>query len=106
MRVVFSEALRNQRVAELVSEIGPGRGLRLLAQYLERQMEAGRLRRMDPQIAARSFVGPLIVYVATQELFRATHGKAIPADEMARNAAAIFLRGMAVEPNEGPPRDS
>lgn len=97
IRVVIGEAVRNQRVAQMVNEIGPGRGLRMLALYLERQMDAGRLRRMDPQIAARSFVGPLLAYVLTRELFRQPESLAIAPELMARSAAEIFLRGMAVE---------
>ncbi len=95
MRIVFAEAARNPRVAKMVNEIGPGRGLRIFASYLEQQMAAGRLRKMDPHVAARVFVGPIMAYAITREIFQQPESIAIPPQVMARAAADNFLRGMA-----------
>jgi AcrR family transcriptional regulator len=97
IKVVFAEALRNPRVARMVLEIGPGRGLRLLARYMEQQMDAGRLRRMDPHVATRLFIGPLIAYTLTKTVFDDPASHAIVQEQMASEAAAVFLRGMAPE---------
>lgn len=95
IKVVMTEALRNPQVAGMVNEIGPGRGLRILSAYLKHQMDLGRLRQMDPEIAARALVGPILAYVITRYVFDQAEAKAIPFEEMSRNAVAIFLRGMA-----------
>lgn len=95
IKVALAESLRNRRVAHMVSEAVPGRGLRLLSAYLARQMEAGRLRRLDPDIAARMLVGPILAYVATRFVFEQPEAQAIAPEAMARASVETFLRGMA-----------
>lgn len=97
MKVVFTEALRNPRVTRMVVEHGPIRGLRLLARYFERQMELGRLRRINPHIAARAFVGPMLGYTMMRHFLNEPDSTALSVEEMARGAVEIFLHGMAPE---------
>ncbi len=96
-RVVFAESMRNQRVARMVSDIGPGRGLNILATYIERQMDAGRLRRMNPHIAARLLVGPIVAYALTGSIFEQPEILSVAPEEMARATIEHFLRAMAPE---------
>lgn len=93
-RIVIAESLRNKRVAHIVSDLGPGRGLRILATYLERQMNAGRLRRMNPHIAARMLVGPVILYVISRYIFDQEEVKVISLEEMTQQSVDNFLRTM------------
>lgn len=95
MKIVIAEAIRNRRVAQLVNEIGPGRALRLLAGYLERQMDAGRVRRMDPHVAARLLIGPIIAYVITRFIFEQPEAQAIEPEVMVRETVSSFLKHMA-----------
>src|SRR5205823_3428395 len=69
MKLMLGEAVRHPAVAASFAKIGPGRGLAVLTRYLTAQMDAGVLRRTDPGAAARCFVGPILVYVLTRELF-------------------------------------
>ncbi|MEI6777425.1 MAG: TetR/AcrR family transcriptional regulator [Chloroflexales bacterium] len=94
-RVVIAESMRNKRVASMVSDIGPGRGMRILATYLERQMDAGRLRRMNPHIAARLLVGPIIAYMITGYIFEQPEIQSVLPEEMAKQTIESFLRAMA-----------
>jgi AcrR family transcriptional regulator len=94
-RVVLAESMRNKRVARMVSEVGPGRGLRIIAAYLERQMDAGRLRRMNPHIAARMLAGPIIAYALTNYIFEQPEIQSVPPEEMAKQTIEGFLRAMA-----------
>lgn len=95
MRVVIAEAIRNRRVAQVVNDVGPGRALVMLAGYLQSQMDAGRLRRMDPHVAARLLIGPIAVYTLTRVIFEMPESMAIDGEVMARATAESFLRSMA-----------
>jgi TetR/AcrR family transcriptional regulator, mexJK operon transcriptional repressor len=98
-KIVISEAFRRPQIAEMLSQIGPRRGLGLLRIYIERQMELGTLRRMEVGVAVRCFMGPLIAYVVTRELFVQPDSQAITIDMMVDGAVDVFLRGMEVSEN-------
>lgn len=95
MKIVLPEAIRNPRVAQMVNEIGPGRAITVLTRYLDHQMELGRLRHMNPHIAARLFVGPIIAYMITRFVFDQEDAKAISAAEMITTTIDVFLHQLA-----------
>lgn len=99
-KLMMGEAIRQPAVAQMVSEIGPARGVRFLRRYLERQMELGTLRRMDSGAAARCLVGPLLAYLLTREVYRLPDNADLSAELMAQTAVEIFLNGMQVEREE------
>jgi AcrR family transcriptional regulator len=101
MKLMLSEAVRHPAIAQLFNSIGPGRGLGFLTRYLERQMDAGVLRRMDPGAAARCFVGPLVAYVLTRDVFVQPDSATLRAETMVATAVDVFLRGMEMEPPDG-----
>ncbi|HEY9596146.1 MAG TPA: TetR/AcrR family transcriptional regulator [Cyanophyceae cyanobacterium] len=96
MKLVLGEAVRQPMVAEMVNTIGPLRNLAFLSRYLEKQMDAGVLRRMDSRAAARCFVGPLVAFLMTREVFPQPDAQILSAEAMAKTAVDIFLRGMEV----------
>ena len=74
------------------------RGLAFLRRYLEHQMDLGNLRPMDAGAAARCFVGPLVAYVITRELFVQPDAETLTPDKMVESLVEIYLHGM--EPSE------
>lgn len=94
MKLLLSEAIHHPQVGEMFTRIGPGRGFAILSTYLSAQMDKGTLRRMDPGVAARCFVGPFIAYMITREVFVLPDSKAINPETMITTAVDIFLRGM------------
>jgi hypothetical protein len=60
-------------------------------------MDAGTLRRMDPGAAMRCFVGPLLAYLLTREVFPLPDARTLHWETMVDTAVAIFLRGMEVD---------
>lgn len=59
-RMVVAEAARSPALGELYYEVGPLRLLAHLSHILKRAMDAGQLRRADPDRAAEHFVGLVI----------------------------------------------
>lgn len=94
LKLIIGEAVRRPELTQLINTIGPARGLAMLTRYLERQMDAGRLRRTDPGAAARCFIGPLVAYVVTREVFVQPDIQRIKPEDMARIAVDVFLKGM------------
>ncbi|WP_026369898.1 TetR/AcrR family transcriptional regulator [Kallotenue papyrolyticum] len=97
-KVMLSEAMRHPAVAQMLNTVGPGRSLTFLGRYLQHQMELGVLRRMDPGAAARCFVGPLLAYVLTREVFPQPDSATLAPATMVATAVEIFLAGMQPAP--------
>lgn len=97
-KIILGESIRRPMVADMINTVGPGRAFAFLRGYLERQMEAGNLRRMDAGAAARSFIGPLLAFVMMREVFRQPDSLSLSPEAMVDTAITIFLEGM--EPGE------
>lgn len=98
-KLMLGEALRRPAVADMLNAIGPGRAFGFLTRYLAHHMELGVLRRMDPGVAARCFIGPLISYVLTREVFLQPDSHTLSPEAMVGATVEVFLRGMA--PDDG-----
>ncbi|MBD0344821.1 MAG: TetR/AcrR family transcriptional regulator [Coleofasciculus sp. Co-bin14] len=98
VKLMLGEAIRRPHVAEMINTIGPLRNFALLTRYLEKQMDAGVLRRTNPGAAARCFVGSLIAFMVTRELFPQPDAEMLEAETMVKTAVEVFLRGMEISP--------
>jgi AcrR family transcriptional regulator len=93
-KLVLSESARRPVIADMVNAIGPGRIIPLLRRYMAHQMDVGTLRRMDPGAAVRCFLGPLLGYLLTREVFTQPDSRTLTPEAMVATAIAIFLDGM------------
>ena len=96
-KLLLGEATRRPAIAAMVNRLGPQRGLGFLTRYLRHQMDLGVLRRMDPGAAARCFIGPIVLFVLTRELFIQPDAETLAPETMLADATEVFLRGMAPE---------
>ncbi len=96
-KLVLGESIRRPIVADILNRVGPARGLNFLSRYLEHQMSLGRLRRMDPGAAARCFMGPLLAYIMTREVFPQPDTPHLRPEMMVRTTVDIFLDGIMLE---------
>ena len=94
VKLMLGEAIRRPYVADMINAIGPLRNFAFLNRYLEKQMDAGVLRRMNPGAAVRCFVGPLLAFMITREIFRQPDAETLEAETMAKTAVEVFLQGM------------
>lgn len=93
-RIMLGEATRRPIVAAMLNDLGPTRAFAFLTPYLSAQMEAGLLRRTDPGAATRCFIGPLLGYVLTREIFPLPDALTLTPETMVAVAVDTFLRGM------------
>ncbi|MBW4574325.1 MAG: TetR/AcrR family transcriptional regulator [Aphanothece sp. CMT-3BRIN-NPC111] len=96
VKLMLGEAIRQPLVAQMVNTIGPGRGFAFLTRYLAQQMDVGVLRPMDPGAAARCFIGPLLAFVITREVFPQPDTSTLSAETMVKTVVEVFLRGMQI----------
>lgn len=94
IRVMFSEALHNPEFAKILAEAGPLRVWQLLAGYMAHKMDEGILRRTDPRIAARCFVGPLVLEMLSRKVFMLAENVSVDTHALVATNVEIFLRGM------------
>jgi len=77
------------------------RTLPLVAGYLDQQMAAGRLRRMDPDLAFQALAGPIVMHLlwrlpAASRVNRPPVGEA-PLEEVVDELVQVWLRAMATD---------
>jgi AcrR family transcriptional regulator len=79
------------------------RTLPLVAGYLDQQMAAGRLRRMDPVLAMQALAGPIVMHLlmpaSAQSQSGAGHGVALPLEGVVDELVGLWLRAMT--PGDG-----
>jgi AcrR family transcriptional regulator len=95
-KLILNEAVRHPMVADMFNKIGPGRGFAFLTRYLAHQMDIGALRHADPGAAVRCFVGPLLAYMVTREIFRQPDAATLSPETMVNTLVETFLHGMSV----------
>ncbi|MBD1920186.1 TetR/AcrR family transcriptional regulator [Microcoleus sp. FACHB-831] len=96
LKLMLGESIRRPIVAEMLNTIGPGRGFAFLTCYLEKQMDAGVMHRMDAGAAARCFIGPLIAFLLTREVFPQPDSQRLSKETMVKTLVEVFLRGMEI----------
>ena len=96
IRIMVAEAIRFPQIAEMFYKQVASRFLGLLSQYLQRQVDLGRLRPHDTMIAARSFLGMFVVNVVAREILRDPSAVATPDEQLIATVLDIFLGGLEV----------
>lgn len=94
LKLIVGEALRDPEFAAAFAEIGPLRVWRFLEDYLNQQMETGVLRHTDARLAARCFIGPLILQLLTRSILPLPGEREISPEALIRVHVDIFLHGL------------
>lgn len=96
LRMVFELLQGDPDTAEGMRE-SMARGLPDLLGYLTNQMQAGRLRQMQPVLAIQLLAGPIVVHLLTRPLAEALIGFETPESELLDEIVHAWLRAMAPE---------
>jgi len=98
MRLLLFSALEGHELADMFLETVAIRDP--LAAYLERQMNEGKFRRMNPYLAARAFLGMFVCHIQMQEIFGQKNKQQFDRTEAVQTFTSIFLDGMGTPPAE------
>lgn len=79
------------------------RALRELTSYFEAEMRLGRVRRQDPEIVARTFMGSLWNYAQLEIVFRAQELLPLPVETFVRGFVELLWAGLE-PPAQTPPQ--
>lgn len=74
------------------------RGMRAMMGYLEAEMRLGRIRRSDPEILARAFLGAVFNYAFLDTTTIANEELPLPAQTFVRGLVAVLWAGIDPQP--------
>ena len=80
----------------------PLRALKRLAAYFEAEIRLGRLRRVDPEILARIFMGSVQQYVFFELVLRAQDELPLPLPTYLRSLVAVLWDGCSPDRSPSP----
>jgi len=92
MRLLLFSALEGHELAEMFLASLAIRDP--MVAYMERQMNEGTFRRMDPFLAAHAFLGMFVCHIQMQEIFGQKKRREFDRAEVVETFVSIFLAGM------------
>jgi len=93
-RLLWFSALENHRLSERFFRTYAAVYYEDLAAYIDQRIREGAFRKMNPLLAARSFLGMVVYHFLVQELFGGEKYQNFETEEVAATLAAIWLGGM------------
>ncbi|MBN1148502.1 MAG: TetR/AcrR family transcriptional regulator [Anaerolineales bacterium] len=101
VRLMLGEAAHFPEVRKAVAQ-NPRQLRQALAEYLEEQMRAGKLRQAHPEAAAQAFLGVFFAYAISQGILGEVVRPEISNQEFVAQVVEIFLGGIGIhEVNAG-----
>ncbi len=97
MRLLLFSALENHRLSERFFQTYIADYYEVLAEYIRQRISTGEFRKINPQLAARGFLGMLVYHNMVQGIFGANRFQTFDLREVAENLVDIWLKGMMAE---------
>jgi TetR/AcrR family transcriptional regulator len=93
-RIFFYTALENHELSQRLFRAYSLRYYDILADYIRGQIRRGAFRRVDPHLAARSFLGMVAEHYQSQELFGGKRYRKFDPRHVSETLADIWLGGL------------
>lgn len=93
-RLLLFSALENHRLSHRFFQTHIAEFYETLSEYIRERMEEGTLRRVDPLLAARSFMGMLVYHYMIQELFGGKKYHKMDRTQVAESLVNVWFNGM------------
>jgi AcrR family transcriptional regulator len=97
MRLLLFSALEGHELADMFFESISTRDP--LVSYLERHIQEGTFRDMNPYLAARAFLGMFVCHIQMQEIFKQNRQQ-FDRSEAVETFVSIFLTGLTAQSSE------
>ena len=94
LRLLLFSALEGHQLADMFASTMAG-ARHPLTDYIQRRIEEGVFRDVDPQLSARAFLGMFASFTLWQEIFGFKKKQPHDRDEVVRTFVSIFLEGIA-----------
>jgi len=92
MRLLLFSALEGHQLSEMFVSSMAAR--HPIANYIERRIQDGAFRQLDPQLAARALIGTFAGFIMWQEIFGLKNKQPRDREEVVRTFVSIFLSGI------------
>lgn len=93
LMVIFSDVWKFPEMRKALYDLSFSKGVEFLAELMKRQIEAGRIRRMDPEIAARSIMGMLQGYFMINDILGGSEYDEREEERFIQGFVSIYLDG-------------
>lgn len=94
MRLLLFSALENHRLSHRFFQGYVADYYEVLGDYIQQRIDVGEFRPMDPQLAARGFLGMIVYHSLIQDLFGGKKFHPYEVREVAESMTDIWLEGM------------
>jgi AcrR family transcriptional regulator len=94
MRLYLYAALENHKLSHRLFRTYALGYYEILAEYIRKQIRRGAFRKVDPQLAARSFIGMVAQHYQNQELFGGKKYQRFDLRKVSKTLADIWLAGL------------
>jgi AcrR family transcriptional regulator len=95
MRLLLFSALEGHQLSDMF--IASMTARKPFFNYIQKRIQEGAFRPMNPQLAARAFLGMFASFVLWQEIFGLKKSQPYDREEVVRTFVSIFLKGMMKE---------
>jgi AcrR family transcriptional regulator len=95
LRLLLFSALEGHQLSEMFVASMTGRNPpNFIANYIQRRIDEGVFREVDPQLAARAFLGMFASFVLFQEILGLKKTQPCDREQVLHTYVSIFLRGI------------
>lgn len=95
IKVIISESRAHPDIGKLYLDNVIGRGLPLFESIIRRGIASGEFRNIDPALAAKAMVGPMLLAAFWKSAFEPLGAEPFDIEAYAAQHADIFLKGIA-----------
>ena len=96
-RLLLYSALENHKLSQRFFRTYVATYHEVLAEHLRKRMESGELRKMDPLLASRGFLGMIGNHFLIQEIFGGNRFQKFNVQQVAETLTDIWLNGVQVK---------